>query len=240
MKKTLLLFLSVWLLNACGTESGPWADFKKCATNACVAEALAVKDAFLQDPKLLLGQFQKTYEKGEDHVVGWLYILRDSVLLNEQYGPLETRLDLQQKIVAAAKPFEGDPTFGEMARSILSEIEMLALVAETEDAIALSEEDARLFQNLQGTWVSASDSKAILTITEDRYGETYNDEDMGTFPYAFFPKCPADCDPVAPTPCLRVEGQDIVCYTIVKADGPTLELSLISGRGNTLVYTRKK
>ncbi|MCC7504107.1 MAG: hypothetical protein IT259_02350, partial [Saprospiraceae bacterium] len=54
-----------------------------------------------------------------------------------------------------------------------------------------------------------------------------------------FPKCPADCNPVAPTPCLSVIGQDIVCYTVVKADAQTLELSMIGGRGNTLAFKRR-
>lgn len=83
--------------------------------------------------------------------------------------------------------------------------------------------------------------KMRLQHLRDReYGETYNGKEMGTFPYAFFPTYPSDCNPAAPMPCLRMEGQDIVCYAVVKADGPTLELSLVSGRGNTLVYTRKK
>ncbi|MBL7797439.1 MAG: hypothetical protein JNJ90_13170 [Saprospiraceae bacterium] len=357
MKKTLLIGLaSAWLF-ACQTQSGPWADFVKCGANPCVAEAMAVKDAFLKDPKTLLGQFQETYAKGDDHVVGWLYILRDSMLLNEQYGSTAERYAIQQRIVAAAKAFENDPNLGEMARSVLGEIETLAIISETEDAAEPSGEvftgtyayelpgdggtgellvgrtaydkfrfqltvvgkapahnqgvlegeanihgngasfsttayggtctlefffdentvkikttqgdsptcgfgngvladgefrrkgyddlflngaDAEMAKNVQGEWVSATDPKAALKIADGKYGDVYAGEAMGAWPYLFNPKCPANCNPVAPTPCLQVFGQDDVCYAVVKADGKTLHLSQIGGTGNTLVFTRKK
>ncbi|MBK6949532.1 MAG: hypothetical protein IPH16_16950 [Haliscomenobacter sp.] len=120
---------------SCKKESGPWARFIECSSNACVAEAIAVKDAFLEDPKSMLEQFAKTYEKGEDHVVGWIYLLRDSVLLNGSFAEPQARFDLQQAIIQAAKPYENDPKLGEMAKSVLGEVEMLAIASEMEEEI---------------------------------------------------------------------------------------------------------
>ncbi len=360
MKKTLLIGLIASLILGCQSGSGPWADFTKCASSACVTEAVAVKIAFLKDPQTLLGQFQETYAKGDDHVVGWLYILRDSILLNEQYGGAAERYALQVRLVAAAKAFEKDPKLGEIARSVLAEIEPLAILSETEDASEPSEEvftgtytyelpgdagtgellvgritndmfrfkltvvggppahnqgvlegeatiqgdgasfsttayggtcslkfffkkgmvkirtiqggtpssptcgfgngvqadgdyrrssfddpflsgaDAQMAKNVQGEWVSATDPKAALKIAEGKYADVYDGEDLGALPYAFSPKCPPGCNPVAPTTCLQVFGQDDLCYTVVKADGKTLHLSMIGGTGNTLVFTRKK
>lgn len=118
------IFVSV-LFCAC-TSTAPkvdtWATFTQCATNNCVREAIAVKDAFMKDPKHLLTDFQATYEKGEDHVIGWLFILRDSVLLNPQMGTIQQRLTLQQSIIAAAKPFEKDAKVHEMAKSVMDEL----------------------------------------------------------------------------------------------------------------------
>ena len=120
---------------SCKKEAGPWATFIECSSNACVAEAIAVKDAFLENPQALLEQFAKTYEKGEDHVVGWIYLLRDSVLLNGSFAEPQVRFDLQQAIIQAAKPFENDPKLGEMAKSVLDEVEMLAIASEMEEEI---------------------------------------------------------------------------------------------------------
>ncbi len=349
----LLISLSFF---ACTTEPDPWADFTKCSAKSCVKEALVVKDAFLKDPKGMLGAFSATYKKGEDHVIGWLYLLRDSVLFNDQYGTTEERFALQQAIISAAKPFENDPKLGEMAQSVTGELENLAIASELEDDIFeyvpitgsyayelpneagsgelkvsvadsdhirfslmvvagppaynqgtmentatlvspnvyeaktteytgtcrlqfvfngesveiktlegddascgfghnvradqvykvvshddpfLSAADARLAKNLQGKWVSTTDAKSKLTIENGEYTETYDQEEPGSFPYQFYAKCPADCNPVAPTPCIKVMGQDDVCYAVVKADGKTLELSMIGGRGNTLVFKKQ-
>lgn len=116
-------------------ETGAWADFKKCATNACVKEAIAVKDAFLKDPKAMLENFRKAGEAGEDHFIGWLYIIRDSVLVNSAMGKTEERFAMQQAIIAAAQPFEKDPKVGDLASSITSEIGMMAIASELEDDI---------------------------------------------------------------------------------------------------------
>lgn len=137
----------VLLLVSCSQPSGPWADFTKCATNACVREAIAVNEALIKDPKGTLGQFQKTYEKGEDHVVGWLYLMRDSVLFNSKYGSTQERFALQQRIIQAVQPFGNDPKLGETAKVVLTEIQNLAIILELEEGPEASEE-----QMLTGTY----------------------------------------------------------------------------------------
>jgi hypothetical protein len=123
--KNLLLFSTLICFLQCATpKSDSWEAFTKCATNECVKEAVDVKDAFLKDPKALLNQFQTTYEKGEDHVIGWLYMLRDSVLLNPKYGTVDERIAMQKALIDAAKPFINDPKVNEMASSVINELQI--------------------------------------------------------------------------------------------------------------------
>jgi hypothetical protein len=141
MKKTILPFTGLCLtlcllIFSCKNEpSGPWDAFVKCATNACVAEVVAVKDAFLKDPKPIFEKFVETDQKGEDHFIGWLYILRDSVLLNSSYSPTEDRLAMQQALIDTSRAYENDPKYGSFAKSIISEVEMLAIASELEDVL---------------------------------------------------------------------------------------------------------
>lgn len=362
MKKSmyLLLFAATALLMYCkNAETGPWADFKKCGGNNCVTEALAVKDLLLSNPKRTLADFQRTYEKGEDHVVGWLYILRDSVLTNSARGSVEQRFAMQQAIIAAVKPLENDPQVGESAKTILGEVEMLAIASELEDDIVepssdpitgtygfdtpnfqgtgelevsqtafdkikfklsvfgageapnqgfmegeatlspqnvakyslneyggectlqftwkadgveietlagtdafcgfganvkadgtykrqsfndpfLGKADARTVGLLQGEWQSADDPKASVKIANGQYIDLYEGQEPLPARYIYYPVCPQDCNPVGKMPCLKVIGQDDICYSIVKADGKVLEISQIGGTGNTNRYVRKK
>jgi hypothetical protein len=125
MQKLFLLLLIFTSFCACKNNAptpDAWSNFKKCASNNCIQEVLAVKDAFLKNPQQVLTEFQATYEIGEDHVIGWLYVLRDSVLINPKMGTVEARLAMQQAIMAAAKPFEKDAKVHEMAKSVLDEL----------------------------------------------------------------------------------------------------------------------
>jgi hypothetical protein len=120
--------------SACKPDAAaPWQQFMACANNNCVDKVLAVKDAYLQDPKPLFEEFIQTDERGEDHFVGWLYILRDSVLLNEAHSPTADRIAMQQALIAKSKAFENDPKYGSWAKSIIGEIEMLTIPSETND-----------------------------------------------------------------------------------------------------------
>jgi hypothetical protein len=122
MKKLLLLVLTTVYCLACqntSTKSDAWELFLKCTDNNCIKETVAVKDAFLKNPKAILTQFQATYESGDDRVVGWLYLFRDSVLINPKMGTIEERMKLQQSVIEAAKPFENDPKIQEMAKNVM-------------------------------------------------------------------------------------------------------------------------
>ncbi len=133
--QAILLAISLFIFSCETTAPGPWEDFMKCATSACVTEAIAVKDAFIKDPKAMLAKFDEAGQRGEDHFIGWLYIMRDSVLINMDYSPTEDRIAMQQAIINAAKPYENDPKYGELAQSIIGEVEMLAIASELEDDV---------------------------------------------------------------------------------------------------------
>jgi hypothetical protein len=130
MKNQILCFISTICFCACqmvAPQSNSWEIFTKCAGNNCIKEVIAVKDAFLKNPQPILTEFQATYEKGEDHVIGWLFILRDSVLMNPKMGTVEARYAMQQAVIAAAKPFEKDVKVHEMAQSVINELKIAAI-----------------------------------------------------------------------------------------------------------------
>ncbi len=338
-------------------EAGAWQKFMACADNNCVDEVVAVKDAFLQDPKPIFEEFIKTDERGEDSYIGWLYMLRDSVLVNSNFASIEDRFAMQQAVLDKARTFENDPKYGDFAKSMIRELEQLAIASELEDehdaaqagytgtytyelpndngsgeikildngdntlrfslnivgrapaynqgmmdgtaqlvdntaTISTTEyggkctitltfgEDGGLVAKtlagddvqcgfghnitadgtykmvddldpfraeggdevpaaLEGDWVSTTDPKSELTIIDGKYIEYYESEVVSNTPFRYNKACPKDCNPVANTPCLQLIGQDVVCYTIVKSNGKTLELSMIGGTGNTLVYKLK-
>ena len=112
------------------TKSDAWAAFLNCPSGKdCMKEAIAVKDAFLKNPQQVLTQFQATYEQGDDRVVGWLFMLRDSILMNPKMGSIEERIAMQQAVIAAAKPFEKDAKVHEMAASVMAELSIADIKA---------------------------------------------------------------------------------------------------------------
>ena len=95
--------------------------------------------------------------------------------------------------------------------------------------------------NLMGEWTSTEDPKSGVKIANGQFLFTYESQNPEpALRYIYFPTCPKDCTPSVKMPCLKVIGQDEVCYSIVKADGKVLELSQIGGTGNTNRYVRKK
>ena len=116
-----------------GTDA--WDAFTACGSTTCVKEVLAVKDAFLKNPEAIFTRFNESDEQGTDHVVGWLYILRDSVLLNSNFSSTEERFDLQQQIVEVAKPYLENAKFADMAKFVVDEIGQLAIASELEDDV---------------------------------------------------------------------------------------------------------
>ncbi len=124
MKNLPLLFTLLFFSQCSGPKSDSWETFKSCASNDCVKEAIVVKDDFLKDPEKLLSQFQTTYENGEDHVLGWLFILRDSVLINPKMGTQAERLALQKKLLETASLFLNNTKVHEMAESVINELQI--------------------------------------------------------------------------------------------------------------------
>lgn len=356
--KALVALVCLSFFSCQNTQKDAWDAFTACGTTACVEEVLAVKDAFLKDPKAILTRFNETDEKGEDHVVGWLYILRDSVLVNSNYASVEERFELQQKIVEAAKPFQEDPKFKDMAKFVVDEVGMLAIASELEDDIMepasepftgtysfelpndggsgellvsqlnidqikfkltviggkpahnqgllegtanimgstadfatdefggtcklsfdfsgdavkietlegdaaacgfgngvsangtykrdsyadpfLSAADAKKAAQLQGTWQSLDDPKAVIKIVDGKYLDVYDGEEVSSALNIYYPQCPKDCNPLGVGACIKNIGQDEVCFAVVSVNASNLELSQIGGTGNTNRYKRVK
>jgi hypothetical protein len=391
--KHLFLFSFMSILFCCcttstETKSDAWAAFLNCPSGKdCMKEALAVKDAFLKNPQQVLTQFQATYEKGDDRVVGWLFMLRDSVLMNPKMGNIEERIAMQQAVVAAAKPFEKDTKVHEMAASVMAELGIADIKAgkvndpmaaetdetslsfcyqfehqgehikcelfsaadgkfsgyyswyidgkdgtqgvlrgknfnndtlfaehtyiqegstQTEDIVflkkgdnltqlvgelqdkngkkvlknrkalkagntltkvdcakltkdfehireiekdmifaypdpVLNEKEAKIAENLVGEWQSKDDPKAGIKMENGRFTYTYvGQKPDPSMRYIYYPTCPEDCNPVAKMPCLKIIGQDDVCFSIIKADGKSLDISQIRGTGNINHYVKKK
>lgn len=133
--RTTLLYFLIFLLYSCNYSGGAvaWKAFKACDSRKCVKEAIAVKNALLANPQSILTLFNETYDQGDDQVIGWLYLLRDSVLLNPSFGSIQTRLTLQNKIIKAVKPYEDHPVVGEMAKSVLGEMESFSIQSEKDE-----------------------------------------------------------------------------------------------------------
>ena len=92
-----------------------------------------------------------------------------------------------------------------------------------------------------GEWTSKDDPKASIKLKDGKFWFiNAGQKPEPALKYAYFPTCPKDCNPIAEMPCLKVTGQDNVCYAVIKADGKVLELSQIGGTGNTNRYVRKK
>jgi hypothetical protein len=223
-----LSFLSLW--SAC-KQMGPWEKFTACAQNHCVAEALALMDAYLADSRAVLEKIHASAENGEDTGLGWTYIIRDSVLLNPSYGDTEARLGLQKALTNTALPFAVDPKLGVIAKNLV----------DIWGSSAITEKQASQNRNLEGTWVSEKDPRYEIQIDLSMFKEYYDGQEQSNAPYAFFAKCPEACNPLAPElPCLRVDALDVLCYTVVASSEDILQLSLIGGNGSTLPFSRKK
>ncbi len=388
MKQLLLFSLMSILFCYCTTttetKSDAWAAFLNCPSDKdCMKEALAVKDALLKNPQQVLTQFQATYEQGDDRVVGWLYMLRDSVLINPKMGTIEERIAMQQALISAAKPFEKDAKVHEMAKSVMDYLGVVDVKAgkindpmvettpsscyqfdhqgehikcqlfsaangefngyyswyidekdgtqgvlkgknffsdtlfaehtyiqegstQTEEIVFLkkgdnltqlvgelydkngkmvlknrkalksgntltktdcaplakdfepiremekdmifaypdpflNEKQAKVAENLVGEWQSKDDPKAGIKMENSRFTFLYNGKSTeSAMRYIYYPSCPKDCNPADKLSCLKIIGQDNVCYSIVFADGKSLDISQIGGTGNTNRYMKKK
>ena len=105
----------------------------------------------------------------------------------------------------------------------------------------LSEKEAKVAANLVGEWQSKEDPKAGVKIGNGRFEYLYaGEKPEPSMRYIYYPTCPKDCNPIAKMPCLKIVGQDDVCFAIVKVDGKSLDISQIGGTGNTNHYVKKK
>lgn len=232
MKSNLLNALMIGLgifLSAC-QPAGPWENFTACGQNHCVAEAMALKDAYLTDPKSVLEKINASGEKGEDFGLGWTYIIRDSVLLHPGQGTVKERLELQKALTNAALPFAIDPKLGVVAKNLV-DIWGSTLITEVQASEA---------SQLEGNWISEKDPRYEIRIAGGMFVEYYDGKEQSNAPYLYFDQCPAECNPlVSDMPCIRVDGTVASCYMVVDLGIEVLQLSLIGGNGSTLPFSRK-
>lgn len=98
----------------------------------------------------------------------------------------------------------------------------------------------RIAKNLQGRWVSTDDAQSEVSFEDGIFTMRYEGNVQERFPYQFYRTAPADmCGTAIDMPCFAVLGQDVVCYTILKVDEKSLELSMIGGTGKTLTFVKK-
>jgi hypothetical protein len=105
----------------------------------------------------------------------------------------------------------------------------------------LTEKEAKMAEKLVGEWQSKDDPKAGVKMGNGQFTFLYDGKTTESpMRYIYYPTCPKDCNPLDKMPCLKIIGQDDVCYSILKADGKSLEISQIGGTGNTNRYMKKK
>jgi hypothetical protein len=105
----------------------------------------------------------------------------------------------------------------------------------------LTEKEAKNAEKLVGEWQSKDDPKAGVKIENGMFTFLYDGKAAEPpMRYIYYPTCPKDCNPLDKLSCLKIVGQDDVCYSIINADGKSLDISQIGGRGNTNRYAKKK
>lgn len=99
------------------------------------------------------------------------------------------------------------------------------------------------FTSMLGRWQSTHDPKEVIHFLPGRYITYYGGEQVVEEQMSYHEICPAFCTgetEAAPAyPCFVLEGEyDASCFAVLKQEGDRLELSMLGGAGNTLVYER--
>lgn len=94
----------------------------------------------------------------------------------------------------------------------------------------------------EGIWISTEDSKSLVQVKANNWIEMYEGEKTDTFKFALGDSCLANINAKA-----NPNGKYITvfdpdgnrCFFVVNVNDAKLELSYV-GRGNTLIYKKKK
>lgn len=93
--------------------------------------------------------------------------------------------------------------------------------------------------DLIGRWRSTVDSTYEISIADGKFVEYNRGQKMNALLYEFFNKCPEDCFSGQVNNSLKAwNDQDTFCYIVVKLSLHELELSLLGGTGQSLLYER--
>jgi hypothetical protein len=94
---------------------------------------------------------------------------------------------------------------------------------------------------LRGTWQAADDKNSLVVITDRQYTERYAGQPDQVHSLQVLDR-PCDASPAAkPGPDLYLQtgtGAEATCYFVVSVSATRLQLSMVSGRGNTLSFKR--
>lgn len=112
---------------------------------------------------------------------------------------------------------------------------------ESYEAPAAAPAAPALAEQVAGRWQSAADQKEIVEFTEDSYVSYYDGEKLIEEKLEWHEQCPGFCQPegVSVDQCFTISGEfDITCYYVVSVTATQLQMSMLGGRGNTLIYNR--
>ena len=92
---------------------------------------------------------------------------------------------------------------------------------------------------LLGNWQSTEDDQYRLEIRSDqKFISFYGSDVISTENWKYYSACPQDCNELDGS-CLTTDGEDgSVCYYLVKLTSDELQISMLGGRGNTLIFKR--
>lgn len=100
-----------------------------------------------------------------------------------------------------------------------------------------------LFAPMMGQWVSTYDELEVLHFLPGKYITYYDGQKVVEENMSYHANCPQDCLPESETaldfPCFVLEGEyGNTCFALVEISENELQLSMLGGRGNTLIYKR--
>lgn len=100
-----------------------------------------------------------------------------------------------------------------------------------------------LFAPMMGQWVSTYDELEVLHFLPGKYTTYYDGQKVVEENMSYHAECPKECAPdlegEMDFPCFMLEGEyGKTCFALVEVSENELQLSMLGGRGNTLVYKR--
>lgn len=160
----------------------------------------------------------------------------EATLETTEFGnPCKLLFQLQDSTLIKVSTLEGDPASCGFGAGVMAD-GTYKLVDSTKGQ--LEPIDAN---DLTGHWRSTIDPTYELTLAEGKFTEYNRGEKVDELKYEFFENCPEDCFDGQLDNCLKAwNDRDTFCYVVLKANLQELEMSLLGGTGQSLVFERLK